>query len=228
MRLKLSQTHFIMYLVSLLAILVLSACGGHKTPGNQDQQERLSPDIPKLDVTYTKLLCCDFKATQEIAKDYQEQIQNMQNSMISALKEKAIFESVNLCASGQDSVKNSLVIEADITNFNIVGFWKRGFTPWARSWIELDLIFIDNYTQEIVRKKKISSANNPMAAYWGLGGTDRSLPSDMGKMLAEYISLSMPLSNSGNKTSSTANLGDVGDVVALLLSRFYLPLGFVP
>jgi hypothetical protein len=46
---------------------------------------------------------------------------------------------------------------------------------------------IDAVTKKEVRKKELNSSNNAWAAAWVMGSSDRSLPSDMGKIIAEYI-----------------------------------------
>jgi hypothetical protein len=51
---------------------------------------------------------------------------------------------------------------------------------------------IDASTGNIVREKALSTGNNPFAAVMTGGGTDRSLSSDLGKIIAEYINLIQP------------------------------------
>ena len=51
---------------------------------------------------------------------------------------------------------------------------------------------IDASTGNVVREKALSTGNNPFAAVMTGGGTDRSLSSDLGKIIAEYISLIQP------------------------------------
>ena len=179
-------------IITLIGCVLLFGCGGQQVNETVAEQQNAPPEVDKLARSYKNICVYKFKASPEIESEYNQQINDMQNSMVERLKTKQQFEQVEVSNQNQETDSDSLIVKTNITYFDIVGFWKRGFSPWARSWIELDLQLIDSNTEEILRDEKMSSANNPMAAYFGWGGTDRSLPSDMGKTLAEYITLSMP------------------------------------
>ena len=46
---------------------------------------------------------------------------------------------------------------------------------------------VDASTKNVVREEYFNSANSAWAAAWNFGASDRSLPSDMGKIMADYI-----------------------------------------
>ncbi|PIP38805.1 MAG: hypothetical protein COX19_10635, partial [Desulfobacterales bacterium CG23_combo_of_CG06-09_8_20_14_all_51_8] len=50
----------------------------------------------------------------------------------------------------------------------------------------------DAATKKELRKKGINSSNNAIAAAWAFGANDRSLPSDMGEIIADYILSTVP------------------------------------
>jgi hypothetical protein len=45
----------------------------------------------------------------------------------------------------------------------------------------------DADSEVVVRKKVLSTTNNAFAAAWSFGSSDRSLPSDLGTLIGEYI-----------------------------------------
>ena len=51
---------------------------------------------------------------------------------------------------------------------------------------------VDASTQNILREEEFNSANSVWAASFNWGATDRSLPSDMGKIMAEYLEKVVP------------------------------------
>jgi hypothetical protein len=53
--------------------------------------------------------------------------------------------------------------------------------------MSIELKLVDAATGNVVREKVLSSANNPYAAAWAWGSSDRSLPYDMGKIISTYI-----------------------------------------
>jgi len=56
----------------------------------------------------------------------------------------------------------------------------------------MEVQLIDAASGEVVRNKSLSSVNNPIAAAWSWGSSDRSIPNDMGIILAEYILTVVP------------------------------------
>jgi hypothetical protein len=58
--------------------------------------------------------------------------------------------------------------------------------------MSVKLAFSDAATGAVVREKLLSSANNPWGAAWTYGGSDRSLPADMGRIIGEYIAAITP------------------------------------
>ena len=45
----------------------------------------------------------------------------------------------------------------------------------------------DADSKEVVHKKVLSTTNSAIAAAWSFGSSDRSLPSDLGTLMGEYI-----------------------------------------
>ena len=184
----------VIFVALILLLALFNACGGQQSHQEESavQQKDLPIDIPKLEKRYKIILCHKFDSTPEIKSEYSKEIGEMQNSMIESLKKKNEFERVDIFDSGQEIGNDTLIIKADVTYMRIVGFWKRGYVLWERSWIDVNLKFVDGKTKNLLRENKVTSANNPIGAYFAWGNTDKSLPSDMGKILAEYIALSMP------------------------------------
>ena len=60
------------------------------------------------------------------------------------------------------------------------------------SYMNMEVYLIDAENGDTVRMKAISSANNAFGASWTFGATDKSLPSDMGHILGEYIAAVVP------------------------------------
>jgi len=85
--------------------------------------------------------------------------------------------------------EGALLVQSKITDMRIVGGVARILVgAWAgNSYMNIDVKLIEAATHEIVREKTISSANNAWAAAWTSGSSDRSLPTDMGKIIALYV-----------------------------------------
>ena len=174
---------------------------GAKKNGQEVQEQMLvskekngKADLAKLEKVYTRIICKDFQATPELSQSYPEEIKTMQASMAEALKAKGVFNMATLDRPDQEKGSDTLLVMVNVTGMNIIGFWQRGFIHniGRRSWVELNLKLIDQASQTVLREQQISSENNPVAAFFSFGSSDKSLPEDMGKILAEYIALVMP------------------------------------
>lgn len=180
-------------LVLVFAVLFLiTACGGQqaKPETGQAEQEQEQP----LALKYRNVVVSDFTTTQQIQNDYPDAVNQCQANLVWALENKKLFESVVRNKSGLKYPAGCLLVQASVPDMRIVHgaarFWGGAFA--GSSYMNVDLKLIDAATQKVVREKQISSANNAWAAAWVGGSTDQSLPSDMGKILAEYIGSIIP------------------------------------
>lgn len=181
--------------LSLLCLLLITcsiiACGGQQA---QPESESGSAKVAPLAKAYQNILCHKFESTPEIQKDYPTAVSELQHSAIAALQMNNTFNKVEMAKPGQTVDQNTLLVKANITYMRIVSgaarFWGGAFA--GSSGVELELQLIDGATNEVVRKEKLDSHNNAWGAAYSGGSTDKSLASDMGKILAGYITASMP------------------------------------
>ncbi len=185
-------------LVVILSMLFLIvACGGGQQAKPdakpEAQAEPQKPD-PPLAAKYQNIVVRDLSATPEIKKDYPEALNECQSALIGELANQKKFKSVALAAPGKKCPPKTLVVQTRVSEIHIVHgaarFWAGAFA--GSSYMNLDLKLMDAATGKVVREKEISSANNAWAAAWVGGSSDRTLPSDMGKIVAGYIGSIMP------------------------------------
>jgi hypothetical protein len=133
-----------------------------------------------------------FTAKPEIAKDYPQAAKDIQRGMMASLQMEDRFKKVITASEGQSVTGDTLLVKADITEMRIVPTAARiwGGPMAGSSGVELTLQLIDSETQKTVREEKLSSWNNAWGASWS--GSDNTLLSDMGKIVAQYVVDSMP------------------------------------
>jgi hypothetical protein len=175
--------------ISLILFLIsLYACGG------QQAQQEQSVEIAKLSKKYTKLVIYPFSATAEIEKDYPDATTEMMSSMMTALQMKGAFQSVQVAKKNQKIDRNTLLLKGDITDLRVVSSAARFFGGVfaGSSGVDVKLTLIDGGTKKVVRDEPMNSSNNAWAASYSAGSTDKSLISDMGKIIAGYVMAIMP------------------------------------
>lgn len=180
-------------LVIFLSLLFLiTACGGQQAKP-ETQAAAQQPD-PPLATKYQNIVVRDLAATPEIEKDYQEALKECQANLIGELANQKKFKSVALATSGKKCPPRTLLVQTRVSDIHIVHgaarFWAGAFA--GSSYMNLDLKLTDAATGKVVREKTISSSNNAWAAAWVGGSSDRTLPSDMGKIVAGYIGSIVP------------------------------------
>jgi hypothetical protein len=189
--------------LTLFLAFVLSACARQAVksdtaapaastaaaPATQTAAPAATPAAAKetpLAKKYDRVVFQKFDFDPQIEKDYPGAVAECEKSALEATKAKKI--SAEREAAGA-KYPGALLVKTRVTNLRIVSgaarFWAG---PWAGSSdMSLQLKLVDAATGAVVREKELSTNNNPWAAAWTWGGSDRSLPSDLGAMVAEYL-----------------------------------------
>ncbi|MCE5265564.1 MAG: hypothetical protein LLG97_18815 [Deltaproteobacteria bacterium] len=142
---------------------------------------------------YDRVVFQKFEYDPQVEKDYPGAVAECEKSALDATNAKKIFSSAEREGSSAKSA-GTLLIKTRVTNLRIVTgaarFWAG---PWAgASDMSLQMKLVDAATGAVVREKELSTNNNPWAASWTWGSSDRSLPTDLGVMVAEYLAAIQP------------------------------------
>ncbi len=178
----------------LMTSLALFGCGGQQA--QPDESAEAVPVItdPPLDKTYNVILIDNIQCPDEVETDYREALNQLQHATIWSLQDKKLYQSVDRYQANQTAPQDALIVKVTVPEMRLVSgaarIWGGAFA--GSSYINMDVDFIDAATNAVVRNKELSSSNNAFAASWTGGSSDQSLPSDMGKILAEYIHAIVP------------------------------------
>lgn len=87
-----------------------------------------------------------------------------------------------------------LLVKIKLNDMRIASFSARfwGGILAGNSYMSMHMRLVDAATQKVVREEAFNSANSVWVATWNFGASDRSLPSDMGKIMAAYIATVVP------------------------------------
>jgi hypothetical protein len=194
------------YFSMLVVTLMLCACaGGQKgtatkdeptKPGAAESKPATVESVQKakpLETGFNNVLFAELKTTDVIRQDYSEALKEFEQSMVSHLKDKNAFAQVER-DTGAKLPGKSLRVGVKIPDMRIASF---GARFWAgalagNSFMNVDLDLVDAATGKTLRTETISSSNNAWGAAYGFGASDRSLPADMGRIVAEYLATVVP------------------------------------
>lgn len=186
----------LMGILSIVLIFSFSSCGGSRavksdeTGGPGQQAAKATP----LEKRYNTIVFQKFDADPQIETDYPGAIAGCENTAIAALQAKNLFQKVEKEVAGGGYGAQTLLIKPRLVSMRIVSgaarMWGGAFVGASDMVVELKMT--DAASGKIVHEKALSSANNPFAAAWVGGSSDRSLPADMGKIISDYIESVMP------------------------------------
>ena len=176
----------------LIVLVFLAACaGGGKAPQADSQPADVDPPLSQR---YANIIVHEFESTPEIKRDYPNVARECQANVISHLQVKNVYHSVAAFKSGEVYGSDTLLVKAKIKEMRLVStaarIWGGAFA--GSSYMDMNIMMIDAVSNQEVRNKDMNSHNNAYAAAWVSGASDRSLPADMGKMIADYIITVVP------------------------------------
>jgi hypothetical protein len=187
--------------IMILNLLFLCACAGQNVRIDSDTSaqkiqadNQVSQSDTPLDNKYDNIVFYNFESTPDIKNYYPEAPDECMVAAISQLLMKNRYKNVAK-SNGSNHDGSTLLIKTKISEMRIVS---RGARIWVgvfagSSYINIEVEFIDAESGTQLRKKTISRSNNVWVPDRDRGSTDeRSLPTDMGKILAEYILATVP------------------------------------
>jgi hypothetical protein len=196
-----SAFNTITLLALALFLFVFSACGGGSAVKSEPAASPDSPAAPAaagsketpLARKYDRIVFQQFEYDPKIEADYPGAVAECEKSALEAVIAKKIFASAVRETTGAKQA-GALLAKTRITNLRIVStgarMWGGAFA--GSSEMSLQMKLIDAASGAVVREKELSTNNNPWAASWTGGSSDRSLPTDLGKMVAEYLGSIQP------------------------------------
>lgn len=201
MRSKSAVNKMILLVLAFFLLFAFSACGGGSAVKSEPAPSADSAAAPSaagpkeapLGKKYDRIVFQQFEYDPQIEADYPGAVAECEKSALEAVIAKKIFTSAARETTGAKQA-GALVVKARITNLRIVStgarMWGGAFA--GSSEMSLQMQLIDASSGTVVREKTLSTNNNPWAASWTGGSSDRSLPTDLGKMVAEYLGTIQP------------------------------------
>jgi hypothetical protein len=187
---------FVMGVLSMLLLFSFTACGGGKAVKSDESAGTAQKTAAEtsLGKRYDVIFFQKFEADPKIETDYPGAVAECETNAISELRSKNFFRKVEKEGAGGRYEGQTLLVQPKVLSLRIVSgaarFWGGAFAGTSDMVVELKMT--DAVSGKLIHEKVLSTANNPFAAAWVWGSSDRSLPADMGKIISEYIVSVMP------------------------------------
>ena len=142
-----------------------------------------------LSKTYSKIVLEDFTAKKEITKDYADAVTDCQTNALAVILQKRGFEKVEMATAGKSYDASTLLVSVEITELRIASnaarFWVGAMA--GSSYVHAKVKLVNGASGKVEREQLLTTENNAWGAEWTGGATDRSIPKDMGAIIAGYI-----------------------------------------
>jgi len=194
--------------LAVICLLLLFACAGPSTQQTQTSEEQLSTEskvvhgvekiqlasleeIPmreSLKANYDNIIVRSFESDAQVQIDYPYALISCKESIISQLNGKKTYKQVtdeiDKIYYGKTVIVDMTIVDMRIAS-GAARFW--GGALIGNSFMDVLLELRDAGTEEVVHQKVLSTSNNAWGAAYSFGSSDRSLPSDLGTLIGEYI-----------------------------------------
>ncbi|MBN2590200.1 MAG: DUF4410 domain-containing protein [Sedimentisphaerales bacterium] len=178
----------LVYTIIAFIIVGLSGCA---TSGGGEQKESAvqSPPVQPLEKHYSELIIYEIETTPELKNDYKQELKDCHSTLISSLLKRNKYKRVEAVNSNETYGSSALLVKIKVSDMRITSFaarfWVGGMA--GNSYMNMRMMLVDAETGDLVRDEDFDSTNSAVAAAWNFGASDRSLPTDMAEIMADYL-----------------------------------------
>jgi len=185
------------HVLAVVFLLSLFACAG---PSKQQvsAETKVVPGVEKIQLAsidyipmetplkanYDNIIFRSFECNDQFKKDYPDAPMSCKESIILQLHSKNAYQNVT-----DDTNKNlsgkSILVDMKIVDMRIESGATVAFA--GNSFMDVLLELRDADTEEVVHQKVLSTSNKALGIDWSFSGSGRSLPSEFGTLIGEYI-----------------------------------------
>jgi hypothetical protein len=178
---------YIYFSLTLLLLIFTISCSSSRAI--QSSEESILKQDGPLENKYRKIIIQKFEIDPQWEKDYPDAIIACESTAINELLRKSSILQIEKTRFVSSREAGALIIKTRVSTLRIVSSSAsgRGGMFAGGSEMAVDLKLIDAATGKTVREKNLSTANKASAAHRTTGSSDRTLPYDLGRMIAEYI-----------------------------------------
>ena len=178
---------YIYFLLALLLLIFTISCGSSRAI--QSSEESIIKKDSPLEKKYRKIIIQKFEVDPQLEKDYADAIIACESTAINELLRKSSILQIEKTRFVSSREAGALIIKTRVSTLRMVrsSTSGKGDVFAGGSEMAVDLKLIDAATGQTVREKNLSTASTASAARVIDGSSDRTLPFDLGRMIAEYI-----------------------------------------
>jgi len=182
---KISVT--VSYLFIVFAITGALGCATRGGVKNESAEQ--FPRIEPLEKRYSEIVVYEIETTPQLKHDYEQELKDCKSTLILSLAKSNKYKTITDANGKEVPGGTALIIKIKVTDMRIAGFSGRfwGGALAGSSYMYMQMKLVDAETGNSVRDEVFNSTNNAFAAAWNFGASDRSLPTDMSEIIADYI-----------------------------------------
>jgi len=185
------------HVLAVVFLLSLFACAG---PSKQQvsAETKVVPGVEKIQLAsidyipmetplkanYDNIIFRSFECNDQFKKDYPDAPMSCKESIILQLHSKNAYQNVT-DGTNENLSGKSILVDMKIVDMRIESGAARFWV--GDSFMDVLLELRDANTEEVVHQKVLSTSNKALGIDWSFSGSGRSLPSEFGTLIGEYI-----------------------------------------
>ncbi|MGD0022656.1 MAG: hypothetical protein ABSC54_10180 [Smithellaceae bacterium] len=186
-----NHNKILLFILVLICIIITISCGKSKTM-KLDKETAWGKNAP-LEKVYKKIIIQRFEIDQDLEKDLPDAAVTCESTVMNELLKKDVTSKIEKSRLSTSREANALIVKAHITTLKLAGNSAHGIggEDTGKSEMTADIKLIDAETGRTLRKKNISTSNDSSSSSSTIVSADSTMPSDLGRMIAEYIAESV-------------------------------------
>jgi len=182
-----NHNNILLFILILSCLFITISCEKSKTV-RFDEEAAWKKDMP-LEKTYKKIIIQKFEIDQDLEKDLPDAAVTCESTAMNELLKKDVTSKIEKSRLSTSREAGALIVKTRITILKLASSSARGLggAYVGNSEMSADIKLIDAQTGRTLRKKNLSTSNNSSAPSATGTNSDRTMPSDLGKMIADYI-----------------------------------------
>jgi hypothetical protein len=188
-------------LVVMLAAFGLGACGGTSSRQTGDDLSSSTVEsvreVPPLKEKFSNVLISQVSADEAVTAEYPTTAMDLKSRLLTTLEAKNQEAKKYKKTGMKDATQptgSTVLVEVTIPEMRIVSTGARVWVgAWAgRSYINVHVRLTDAATGRLIHEKTVGTEASAFAAAYSGGANDRSIVTDMGEIVGEYLFALIP------------------------------------
>jgi len=181
------QSTALIFILILVSIFFIFSCTGAKSV-TSIEEPAWKNDLP-LEKSYEKIIIQKFEVDQALEKNYPGVTVTCESTAMNELLKVSSISKIEKARASSVRQRGALIVKTRVTALRLAG--SNAGNQNTGSEMAVNVRLIDSATGKILREKDLSTLTSTHTSSSNSGSSDRMLPYDLGKIIAQYLAAAL-------------------------------------